>query len=160
MCNFHKKKKKWKRPKEKGPAPHTILCCPVKPVPSLSPPILWLCPPHISPQFPPLLSALQTWKNSLDSLTAALSVWNYSIKKKQYNCENRTGCLLPLFSFLCFFLRRMKNSWLEVCIIGAAHHNDNKDFSARCQSAELMRLMWARYWTSDLYIAQQPQITG
>lgn len=40
---------------------------------------------------PSPLSAPQRWKNSLDSLAAAPSVWNYALKKEVHHCKNTGG---------------------------------------------------------------------
>lgn len=112
---------------------------------------LTLSPPHIIPQFPPPLSAPQTWKNSLDSLTAALSVWNYAIKKTLHNCEKteKLAAFCLFLFFRCCFPLRIKNSQVEVYIIREVHDNDNNDSSARCR-------LWDGYRTSDLGMAQPP----
>lgn len=55
---------------------------------------------HASSPYPSPLSVPQRWENSLDSLTAALSVSNYAIKK-QHSIIEKTG---PDAFFICSLL--------------------------------------------------------
>lgn len=161
MCNFYKKKKKLKKGLEKksSPAHHFLLPSKVSSF-SVSSHSLTLSSTHHPAVPSPFVCSPDVEKQS--GFINCCSVCLKLCYKKCIIAKTELAAFFRVFFFLCFFffLLRMKNSHVEVCIIGAVHHNDNNDSSERCQSAELMRLMRVRYWTSDLYIAQQAQITG